>query len=41
MNTFIKLVDARKGLYYKCIDLFRDDKVANNIYEYLCGGYAR
>lgn len=38
MRKFIKLSDARKGLYYKCIDLFRDDVVANSVYACLCDG---
>ena len=34
----IKLVDARRGLYEKCVELFRDEKVAERIYMYLCDG---
>lgn len=34
----IKLVDARKGLHEKCIELFHDEKVAESIYMYLCDG---
>ena len=34
----IKLVDARKVLYDKCVELFHDKKVAESIYMYLCDG---
>lgn len=34
----IKLVDARKGLHEKCVELFHNEKVAENIYMYLCDG---
>lgn len=34
----IKLVDARKGLHEKCLELFRDEKIAESIYMYLCDG---
>lgn len=34
----IKLVDARKGLHEKCVELFHDEKVAESIYMYLCDG---
>lgn len=34
----IKLVDARKGLHEKCIELLHDEKVAESIYMYLCDG---
>ena len=34
----IKLVDARKGLYNKCLELFKDLKIAESIYRYLCEG---
>lgn len=34
----IKLVDARKGLHEKCIELFHDEKVAESTYMYLCDG---
>ena len=34
----IKLVDARKGLHEKCVELFNNEKVAESIYSYLCDG---
>ena len=34
----IKLVDARKGLHEKCVELFHNEKVAKSIYNYLCVG---
>lgn len=34
----IKLIDARRGLYLKCRELFGDEKIAENIYNYLCEG---
>ena len=34
----IKLVDARKGLHEKCVELFNNEKVAESIYMYLCDG---
>ena len=34
----IKLVDARKGLHSKCVELFKDLKIAESIYRYLCDG---
>ena len=34
----IKLIDARRGLYLKCKELFGDEKIAENIYKYLCEG---
>ena len=34
----IKLVDARKGLYEKCVELFHNEKVAESIYMHLCDG---
>ena len=34
----IKLVDARKNLYEKCVELFHNEKVAESIYMYLCDG---
>lgn len=34
----IKLIDARRGLYLKCGELFGDKKIAENIYKYLCEG---
>ena len=34
----IKLVDARCGLNIKCRELFKDEKIAESIYRYLCDG---
>ena len=34
----IKLVDARKNLHEKCVELFHDKEVAKSIYMYLCDG---
>lgn len=34
----IKLTDARRGLYLKCRELFGDERIAENIYNYLCDG---
>lgn len=34
----IKLVDARRGLNIKCRELFKDEKIAEAIYRYLCDG---
>lgn len=34
----IKLVDARKALYEKCVELFNNEKIARSIYMYLCDG---
>lgn len=34
----IKMIDARRGLYLKCKELFGDEKIAENIYNYLCEG---
>ena len=34
----IKLVDARRGLNIKCRELFKDEKIAESIYRYLCDG---
>lgn len=36
--TTIKLLDARRGINLKCRELFRDEKVAETIYRYLCDG---
>lgn len=36
--TTIKLVDARRGLNLKCRELFRDEKISEAIYRYLCDG---
>ena len=32
------LVDARKGVHDKCVELFHNEKVAESIYRYLCDG---
>ena len=34
----IKLVDARRGLHAKCVELFKDATIAESIYRYLCDG---
>jgi len=34
----IKLIDARRGLHKKCIELFADRKIAEAIYINLCDG---
>ncbi len=34
----IRLIDARRGLHQQCESLFRDKKVADQIYWYLCDG---
>ena len=34
----IKLVDARRGLHAKCVELFSNEKIAESIYRYLCDG---
>ena len=36
--TTIRLLDARRGLNLKCRELFRDEKIADEIYRYLCDG---
>ena len=36
--TMIRLLDARRGLYRKCEELFGDSKIAELIYRYLCDG---
>lgn len=36
--TTIRLLDARRGLNLKCRELFRDEKIADAIYRYLCDG---
>lgn len=38
MMIAIKLVDARRGLNIKCRELFKDEKIAESIYRYLCDG---
>lgn len=34
----INLIDARRGLHDKCLELFADKKIAEQIYRYLCDG---
>ena len=34
----IKLIDARRGLHNKCLELFADKKIAEDIYRKLCDG---
>ena len=34
----IKLIDARRGLHNKCVELFSDQKIAEEIYRKLCNG---
>lgn len=34
----INLIDARRGLHNKCLELFADKKIAEQIYRYLCDG---
>lgn len=36
--TIIKLVDARRGLNLKCRELFKSERIAEEIYRYLCDG---
>lgn len=36
--AMIRLLDARRGLYRKCEELFRDPKISEAIYRYLCDG---
>ena len=36
--AIIRLLDARRGLYRKCEELFRDEKIAESIYRFLCDG---
>ena len=36
--TTIRLLDARRGLNLKCRELFRDEKISDAIYRYLCDG---
>lgn len=38
MPTLIKLMDARRGLHEKCMELFKDERIAGDIYRYLCEG---
>lgn len=34
----IELIEARRNLWYKCKELFTDEKIAEQIYRYLCEG---
>lgn len=34
----IRLLDARRGLNLKCRELFKDEKIAEGIYRFLCDG---
>lgn len=34
----IRLIDARRGLYLKCKELFKDERIAEYIYRFLCEG---
>lgn len=36
--TTIRLLDARRGLNLKCRELFQDEKIAEEIYRFLCDG---
>ena len=36
--TTIRLLDARRGLHSKCVELFKDVKIAELIYRFLCDG---
>ena len=36
--TTIRLLDARRGLNRKCEELFKDAKIAEAIYRFLCDG---
>lgn len=36
--TTIRLLDARRGLHSKCEELFKDAKIAELIYRFLCDG---
>lgn len=36
--ALIKLVDARRSLNLKCRELFRNEKIAESIYRFLCDG---
>lgn len=36
--TTIRLLDARRGLYRKCEELFGNEKIAESIYRFLCDG---
>lgn len=34
----INLIDARRGLHDKCLELFANKNIAEQIYRYLCDG---
>lgn len=34
----IRLIDARRGLKIKCNELFKDERIAREIYQFLCEG---
>lgn len=34
----ISLIDARRGLSLKCRELFKDERIAEDIYKFLCDG---
>ena len=34
----IELIEARRNLWYRCKELFTDEKIAEQIYRYLCEG---
>lgn len=36
--AIIRLLDARRGLNRKCEELFRDERIAELIYRFLCDG---
>lgn len=36
--AIIRLLDARRGLYRKCEELFGNEKIAESIYRFLCDG---
>ena len=36
--AIIRLLDARRGLYRKCEELFGDARIAESIYRFLCDG---
>lgn len=38
MSIMINLVDARRGLQERCNELFSDERIADNMYQYLCDG---
>ena len=34
----LNIIDVRRGLYNKCLELFANKKIAEQIYRYLCDG---